>query len=217
MKLTKSVDTRMIFRDIYYFLMWFFLADFLLRLIFPHDSFSLRSFFLPIVILTSYIGRDYSRVVFFEKPYIYLEYKGEKVSPLHDTPIRLPDITGYSVNNPFPSFSRSVSSSHNLTLNLLNGKHKTFSVKVQSILINWLNENNISCIRKTNSRAVIEHIILTAANLIFIVFYSYQIKTAYTEAGFTCLLISAVCFVYWIIYIVSGLYISKQHKTGEAK
>lgn len=201
----------MVFRDIYYFLMVFFWADILLWLIFPHDSLSLRSFIFYSIILIISIIRDYSSVVFFEKPYIYIKNKGEKVSPLNDTPIRLPDITGYSVNNPFPSFSRSVSSSHNLTLNLLNGKHKTFSIKEQSILINWLNENNIRSIRKTNSRAVIEHIIFTAANLIFIVFYSYQIKTAYTEAGFTCLLISAVCFVYWIIYILSGLYIRRKN------
>lgn len=211
MKLTKSVDTRMIFRDIYYCLMWFFLADFLLRLIFPHDSFSWRSFFFYSIMLIISIVRDYSSVVFVEKPYIYIKRKGEKVSPLHDTPIRLPDITGYSVNNPFPSFSQWSGSSHNVTLYLLNGKYKTLSVKEQSLLINWLNENNISCIRKTNSRAVIEHIIFTAANLIFSVFYSYQNKTAYTEAGFTCLLISIACLVYWIIYILSGLYIRRKN------
>ncbi len=214
MKLTKSVDTRMIFRDIYYCLMWFFLADLLLWLIFPHDSFSLRSFFFYSIFLIISIIRDYSSVVFIEKPYIYVKRKGEKVSPLHDLPLRLPDITGYSLNNPFPSFSQWSGSSHNVTLYFLNGKYKTLSVKDQTILIDWLNENNISCIRKTNSRAVIEHIIFTAANLIFIVFYSYQNKTAYTEAGFTCLLISIACFVYWIIYMVSGLYIREQNKTA---
>ena len=211
MKLTKSVDTRMIFRGIYYFLMWFLLANFLSRLIFPHDSFSLRSFFFYSIILIIGIGRDYSSVVFVEKPYIYVKRKGEKVSPLHDTPIRLPDITGYSVNNPFPSFSPFCMSSYNVTLYLFSGKYKTFSVKVQSILIDWLKENNISCVSKTSMGIIIEQISYTTANLFFIVFYSYQIKTAYTEAGFTCLLISAVCFVYWIIYIISGLYIRRKN------
>ena len=154
--------------------------------------------------------------IFFEKPYIYLNNYRRKVSPINDLPIRLPDITGYSLNNPFPPFQRWCKSSSNLTLYLLYGKKATFSVKEQSMLIDWLKENNIRSIRKINSRAVIEHIIYTIINLFLIVFFIYQIKIdVQADASFNCLLISITCFVYWIIYILSGLYIRKQKKTVE--
>lgn len=211
MKLSRSADARMIFRNIYWFLIWFFLTDFLLWLISSRYSSSLRSFVSFIIILVICITSDYSKVVFFEKPYIYLKNVREKINPLNDLPIRLPDITGYSVDNPFPAFRLWCWSSQNLTLHLLNGKHETLFVKEQSMLIDWLKENNICYVSKKSTGIILEHIMYTVLNLFFIVFYKYQIKSAYTESGFTCLLMSIACFVYWIIYIVSGLYIRKRN------
>lgn len=215
MKLSKRVDARMIFRNIYLLLMGFLLAELLVQLINSRDSFSSSSIFFYITMLAIILISDYVRNNFFEKPYLYLDKLGKKVSPINDTPITLTDITGYSVNNPFPSFSRLVWSSQNLTLYFHNRKSKTLFAKEQSMLIDWLKENNISCISKTNRKNVIEHISYTAANIFFILFYLYQIKTVYTEVGFTCLLISAACFVYLIIYILSGLYIRKQKKAED--
>jgi len=78
------------------------------------------------------------------------------------------------------------------------------------MLVDWLKENNISCISKTNWGTVIEHIIYTAANIFFIVFYFYQIKEKDTDLYILLVMILAVCFVLWIIYILSGLYIRKR-------
>ncbi|HOE08148.1 MAG TPA: hypothetical protein PLU33_08710 [Treponemataceae bacterium] len=152
----------------------------------------------------------YDGVICFETHYIYFKRKEEQVSPIKDSPVKLTDIAGYSVNNPFPSYSPWCKSSYNLTLYLLNGKYKTFSVKEQSMFVDWLKEKNISCIKKTSRESIIEHISYTVANIFFIVFYSYQLKIGYTESGVTFLLISVVCFIYWIYYIFSGLYIRKK-------
>ena len=148
---------------------------------------------------------------FFRETLFILKNKREKSKPYKDTPIKLTDITGYSLNNPFPSFDDWCKSSNNLTLYLLNGKHRTFSVKEQSMLVDWLKENNISCISKKSIGNIIEHIIYTAANLFFIVFYSYQIKAKDTDLGIIFLIISVVCIAYWIVYIISGLYIKKKN------
>ena len=197
MKLSISIDARMMLREVYILLLcvliWFFF----------YRVFSLKVvLFIWIIIIP--VGNyliNYCKAVFFEKPYLYLKKHGEKASPIKDTPIKLPDIAGFSLNNPFPSFDGWCKSSHNLTLYFTNGKHRTFSVKEQSMLVDWLKENNISCISKKSIGNIIEHIIYTAANVFFIMFYFYQIKAKDTDLDIILLLISTVCFVCWIVYI----------------
>jgi hypothetical protein len=216
MKLKQKIDVRMVCREIY----WILLILTLLAVIPVFRSTFSRPIYSGFITsaVTSLIGWFMDRRyigIFLEKPYIYLNTYRRKVSPINDLPIRLPDITGYSLNNPFPVYQRWCKSSSNLTLYLLYGKQVTFSVKEQSMLVDWLKENYIRCIRKIDSRAVIEHIICTIINLFLIVFYIYQIKMdVQADASFNCLLISAACFAYWIIYMVSGIYIRENSQVS---
>ena len=202
MKFKIDYDTRIRFRDIYFLLFSILLISFI----------PLKSVFLWVIIMVvmGYLFKTYDGVIFFENPYIYFKRKEEQVSPINDSPIRLNDITGYNLNNPFSKFCRWCKSSTNITLHLFSGKQVTFSVIEQSMVIDWLNQNNIRNVSRTNREAIIEHIVYTILNLFFIVFYTYQIKKEYTDSSFTYLIISVVCFIYWIIYIFSGLYIRKK-------
>lgn len=201
MKFTICYSKRIIFRDIYFLL----LSTSLIFSLPIKTKFSSIIVFGLLFVLLSY----YYSCVFFENSYLYLTNK-KKISPINDSHIKIEDVIGYSINNPFPIFNRWCKSSKNLTLYLSNGKQKILSVKEQSILIDWLTQNNINYRFISSWKNIFCHIVCTILNLISIVIYLYKINTKYTDLHFGLFLISILCCIYWIFYCISGLYIKSR-------
>jgi len=204
MKLKKNADKRIVFRDIYLLIL-----SILVILVISIKS-SLSNYILLVVIIS--FLKNYDAAVLFDNSYIYLLKKEKKISPLKDKPIKLSDVIGYKENNPFPDFNRWCKSSKNLTVYFANGEYSTFSVKSQEMLIDLLKQNNISYMSKRSVKAIIEHVCFTIVNCLLIFFFLYKTTKNYSDLYFCSLLVSILCFIYWIIYFFTGIFIKKRLK-----
>lgn len=160
-------------------------------------------------LLTALIPFDFfsSQKLCLMNSYLFLNYKGKEPSPTKDYPIKPQDIECYSLNNPFPAFSNLCYSGKNITLFLKNNKKITVSAKDQEIfLLNWLKENFIREENKISIMGNIETVICAIVTLLELLFFINLYKSGnMPKYGFHYFITSAVCFAYWVIYIISGI------------
>lgn len=170
-------------------------------------------------LLTALIPLDFlskQKICLFNS-YLFLNYRGKEPSPTKDIPIKPQDIECYSVNNPFPAFSNICYSSKNITLFLKNNKKITISAKDQEFyLIRWLKENFIREEDRIFMLGRIETTILTVVTLLEGLFFFNLYKSGnmpkYSMGYF---ITTAASLAYWLIYIISGIAISKGAKEDE--
>ncbi len=170
-------------------------------------------------LLTALIPLDFlskQKICLFNS-YLFLNYRGKEPSPTKDIPIKPQDIECYSVNNPFPAFSNICYSSKNITLFLKNNKKITISAKDQEFyIINWLKENFIKEEDRIFMLGRIETTILTVVTLLEGLFFFNLYKSGnmpkYSMGYF---ITTAASLAYWLIYIISGIAISKGAKEDE--
>ena len=170
-------------------------------------------------LLTALIPLDFlskQKICLFNS-YLFLNYRGKEPSPTKDIPIKPQDIECYSVNNPFPAFSNICYSSKNITLFLKNNKKITISAKDQEFyLIRWLKENFIREEDRIFMLGRIETAILTGVTLLEGLFFFNLYKSGtmpkYSMGYF---ITTAASLAYWLIYIISGIAISKGAKEDE--
>ena len=170
-------------------------------------------------LLTALIPLDFlskQKICLFNS-YLFLNYRGKEPSPTKDIPIKPQDIECYSVNNPFPAFSNICYSGKNITLFLKNNKKITISAKDQEFyIINWLKENFIREEDRIFMLGRIETAILAVVTLLEGLFFFNLYKSGtmpkYSMGYF---ITTAASLAYWLIYIISGIAISKGAKEDE--
>ena len=144
--------------------------------------------------------------------YLFLNYRGKEPSPTKDIPIKPQDIECYNLNNPFPALNNVCNSGKNITLFLKNNKKVIFSVKDQEFyIVNWLKENFIRKEDKILILGRVETALCLLVTLLEFLFFFNLYKSGNMSKYCTAYLItSAACFAYWVIYILSGIAISKR-------
>ena len=143
--------------------------------------------------------------------YLFLNYRGKEPSPTKDIPIKPQDIECYNLNNPFPALNNVCNSGKNITLFLKNNKKVIFSAKDQEFyIVNWLKENFIRKEDKILILGRVETALCLLVTLLEFLFFFNLYKSGNMSKYCTAYLItSAACFAYWVIYILSGIAISK--------
>ncbi len=149
--------------------------------------------------------------------YFFLNYKGKEPSPTTDIPIKAQHIECYSMNNPFPTLNRLCNSGKNITLFLKNNKKIIFSVKDQELfIVNWLKENFIRKEDKVFIMGRIETAGFTMVSLLEVLFFINLYKSGnIPEHGMPYFIVASACFVYWLLYIISGILIQREGNNDE--
>ena len=170
---------------------------------------ALTVFFVS-TIITSVLNFFPAKRFYLKNSYLYLKNSRKEPNSMEDIPIKPQDISGYSLNNPFPKLSKWCDSSKNITLFLNNGKHIVFSAKDQeAVFIKWLKENFIREENNYPKRGIIETFFYTLLSLLLFLFYLYLYKTdSLSNSDFLYLITTGACFAYNLFFIISGIVLS---------
>lgn len=149
----------------------------------------------------------FERRIYFENSYLYIKRRNVKERPnsLKDNHIKLSDILGYSLNNPFLQLSDFCLSEKNITLYLKNSKPICFAVNEQEEIIKTLQENNISQQIPDKPKGLVKLIIVTVLSLAISVFYFIAMKKNQMKDSILVFTLSVLISVYFLYKLIYGI------------
>ena len=208
MLLKRNIDFRNCISLFFNYVTCFIISFFFLE----NDSFLVPSVCIFISITLLFFSLFYS--IWYSNSYFYLKHNRSKINPLKDNPIKISDIQGYRLDNPFFMFSGWCFSSKNITIYLKTANPVIFAVKEQKDIVNTLKENKIPEYKNGKIKGKVSNSLIFVISLLISILICFKTKNMKSNnSNIFVLICSFMTSFYWLINLIIGfVIINKQNK-----